>query len=193
LDLKEALTAVALIGTGGALGSWLSVWLRNRREDRLRWHNELRAASERFLTATDKTHDTEMLIAQHVGNLRQLTDWGDDPLFDEEHLLRHAEKRPDDTTSYSIETVRRYRTIANEAQDQMYGAMAALEMISVPGVVNAALDYLNVTKSFVSVAFAYPPQECGGWSPPLVEASDKVTAARAAFLAAVRHALGVQT
>ena len=54
MDFKDVLTSVALLGTGGALGSWITVLIRNRREDRLRWHNELRVACEKFLTGAEK-------------------------------------------------------------------------------------------------------------------------------------------
>jgi len=33
-----------------------------------------------------------MLIAEHIGNLRLLTEWGEAPLFDEEQLLLQAVK-----------------------------------------------------------------------------------------------------
>src|SRR5688572_27176551 len=119
MDLKDVLTALALLGTGGAVGSWLSVWLRNGREDRVRWHSERRAAHEKFLTSAEKMYDTAIVIAEHIGNLRELTKWGEDPLFDEEHLLREAEKLDDGWATYAIDTVRHQRPIANSAQAQM--------------------------------------------------------------------------
>jgi hypothetical protein len=192
MEVKDILTALVLLGTGGAIGSWFSLWHRNRREDRLRWHSERRSAYEKFLTSAEKTYDTEMLIAEHIGNLRQLTEWRQDPLFDEEHLLRQAEKLDNEWATYAIEKVRHQRPIANAAHDQMYDALAALEMISYSAVVETARSHRDALRSFVAVVFQYPPRECGGWSEPLVKASDRVTATREAFVTATRKELGVE-
>ena len=192
MDFQYLLTALALLGTGGAIGSWLGLWRLNRREDRLRWHSERRSAHERFLTSAEKTYDTEMLIAEHIGNRRELTEWGEDPLFDEEHLLRQAVKLDKDWATYSIDKVRQQRPIANAGQEQMYDALAAIEMISCPGVVDAAQSHRDAMRSLVAVAFSHPPRECGGWSEPLVEASDRVTATRKAFVIATRKELGIE-
>lgn len=192
MDFKDVLTAIALLGTGGAVGSWLSLWIHNRRENKVRWHTERRSAYERFLTNAEKMYDTELVIAEHIGNLRQITGWGDDPLFDEEHLHREAEKVSDEWVPYAIDKVRHLRPIANAAQEQMYDALAIMEMISYPGVVDAARSHRDAMRSLVAVAFSYPPRECGGWSEPLVEASERVDETREAFVAATRKELGVE-
>jgi hypothetical protein len=192
MDFKDFLTMLALLGTGGAIGSWLSLWSRNRRDDRVRWHSERRSAYERFLTRAEKMYDTEMLIAVHIGNLRQLTGWGNDPLFDEEYLLRQAEKLNEDLAAYAIEKVRQQRPIANAAQEQMHDALAAMEMISYPRVVDAARSHRDALRSLVAIAFEYPPRECGGASEPLVQASELVAETRVAFITVTRKELGVE-
>jgi hypothetical protein len=190
--IKDVVTAIALLGTGGVVGSWIHEWRRNRREDRLRWHAERRAAYERFLTGAEKMRDTELVIAEHVGNLRQMTEWGQDPLFDEEHLLRQGEKLDEEWAPYVIGKVRSERPVANAARDHVAGALAAMEMIPDPSVVDAARAYHDALHALVNTAANYPPRECGGWSEPLVTASQTVETARAAFITATRKELGVE-
>lgn len=190
--IQEILTALALLGTGGAIGSWLNDWRRNRREDRIRWHSERRSAYEKFLTNSEKLYDTELLIALHLGNLRQLAGWGKDPLFDEEYLLREAEKLDDDWATYAIEKVRQQRMIAESAREQMYEALAAIETISAPNVVDAARSYHIALKSLIYVAMDDPPRECGGWSDSGSEALELVTKTSKAFIATIRKELGVE-
>jgi hypothetical protein len=192
MDLKDVLMALALFGSGGAIGSWLNELRRNRREDRVRWHGERREAYERFLTAAETMYNSELVIAQHIGNLRESTDWGDDPLFDEEYLLRQAEMLNDEWTSYAVGKVRSERPLANTARDQLASSLAAIEMISDPMVVSAARGYHATLHTFVLTAAEYPPRECGGWSEPLADVSDRVQAGRETFVAATRKELGVE-
>lgn len=192
MELKDVVMALTFLGTGGALGSWLSEWLRNRREERVRWHAERRAAYGHVLAAGERIYDSEILIAKHVGNLRRLSGWGQDPLFDEEHLLRQAEKLEDEWASYCISKVGNERPKADDAHDQLMSALATVEMLSDPAVVHTARAYRDALHSLMLVAAHSPPHECGGWSEAGVEASELVAASREAFVGATRKELGVE-
>lgn len=137
MDLKDVLMLLAFLGTGGALGSWANEWRRGRREDRLRWHDERRAAYERFLTAIDKWRATELEIAEYVGGLRHVPGWGNDPLFDEESLLQKGEAIDDPWAKYAASKVRSVRAVANNAREQVDASLAAIEMVSKRSVVEA--------------------------------------------------------
>lgn len=182
---------IAILGTGGAAGSWLNKWLRDRREDRVRWHSERRAAYERFLTAAERFYEVELVISEHIGNLRSITGWGQDPLFDEEHLLRVADKIQDDWTPHAIGKVRSERPVANDAREKMESSLAAIEMISIPLVVDAARSHRDAVRSVIALAADSPPRECGGWSEDLVLASEFATETRDALVDAIRKELGV--
>ena len=188
----DLVVIIGLLGTGGALGSWLSEWWRNRRDDCLRWHSERRAAYERFLSACAKLRESGLIMAEHIGNLRQITGWEDAPLFDEEHLLQDAEKLNDQGVVYSVRKVRHERKIVGDAYDQIECSLAAIEIISEAAVVATARTYYKVLCSFLKVADEYPPRECGGWSDPLLEASEQAEESREAFVTAVRKELGVK-
>lgn len=186
------LTILALLGTGGVLGSWLNEWRRVRREDRLRWHVERRAAYERFLTAVDNLREAELDTAKHVGALRSITNWRDDPLFDLEDLLRQAGTVDDSSAKYALAKVRAQQNTVANAHDQIAASLAAMEMLATPEVVQAGGVARNMLFTLATTAYEYPPRHCGGWSEPLVEASENLSEARRVFVSAVRKELGVK-
>lgn len=190
--VTEVLTILALLGTGGVFGSWLNEWRRARREDRLRWNVERRAAYERFLTAIDNLREAELDSAEHVGTLRAITSWGDDPLFEVEDLLREAEGGNDTSAKHTIARVRARQQAVASAHDHIAASLAAMEMLSTPPVVEAAGAARNAVWTLVATAYAYPPRHCGGWSEPLVESSNKLSEARKNFVMTVRKELGVK-
>jgi hypothetical protein len=191
VDLKDAVTFLALFGASGVLGGWVNEWRRSRREDRFRWHNERRAAYERFLTAIDKWRATELEIAEYVGGLRHATGWGNDPLFDEESLLQKGEAIDDPWAKYAVSKVRSVRAVANNAREQVDASLAAIEMVSKRSVVEAGSSLRLQVGSLIRKADEFPPRECGGWSEPLVQADAALTKARELFVNATREELGV--
>jgi hypothetical protein len=191
MDWKDVLIVIGLLGTGGAVGSWVHEWLRGRREDRFRWHNERRAAYERFLTAIDRWRSTELEIAEYLGGLRQLTGWGSDPLFDEESMLRKAEVLDDPWAKYAVSKIRSVR--ANSVREAVNASLAAIEMISKPSIVEAGSTLRAQVGFLIREASEFPPRECGGWSEPLVLADANLTKARQLFVNATRQELGIDS
>ncbi|MEK6263151.1 MAG: hypothetical protein AABP62_31625 [Planctomycetota bacterium] len=186
------LTVLALLGTGGVFGSWLNELRRARREDKLRWHVERRGSYERFLTSIDNLREAELDTAQHVSTLRALTNWGNDPLFDLEDLLRQADALDDSSAKYAVSKVRAQQNAVADANDQIAASLAAMEMLATPAVVQAGGVTRNMLFTLVTTAYEYPPRHCGGWSEPLVQASKGLSDARTAFVSAVRKELGVK-
>jgi hypothetical protein len=193
MDLKDVLLIIGALGTGGVLGGWIQEWVRFSREDRLRWHNERRAAYERFLTAIDKWRSTELEIAEYVGGLRHMTGWGSDPLFDEENMLRKAEVLDDPWAKYAVSKVRSVRANAGSALEAVNASLAAIEMISKQSVIQAGTNLLAQVGFLIGKASNFPPRECGGWSEPLVLADANVTKARQLFVNATRQELGIDS
>lgn len=193
MDWKDVLIFIGLLGTGGALGSWVHEWARRRREDRARWHNERRAAYERFLTAIDKWRSTELEIAEYLGGLRHLTGWGSDPLFNEETMLRKAEVVDDPWARYAVSKVRSVRANANSALEAVNASLAAMEMISKPSIIEAGSTLRAQVGFLIRKASEFPPRECGGWSEPLVLADASLTKARQLFVNATRQELGIDS
>jgi hypothetical protein len=189
--LREAITFIALLGTGGVIGSWLNEFRRSRREDRLRWLASRREAYERLLTATHEWRDSEMEIAEYIGTMRELTTWKSDPIFDEHWFVDQVEREGDLTVTFLGSRVRRLRTAADEAKRETAASLSAIEMIGSPPVVQCATVVRNQLVSLIQVASEYPPRECGGWSEPLVTAYDHHDNARRSFVEAVRKELGV--
>jgi hypothetical protein len=160
-------------------------------KNRFRWHNERRAAYERFLTAIDKWRATELKIADYVDGLRRVTGWGNDPLFDEENLLQKGEAINDPRVKYAVSKVRSARAVANNAREQLAASLAAIEMVSKRSVIEAGSSLRLQARSLIRVADEFPPRECGGWSEPLVQADAAITEARELFVNAIREELGV--
>lgn len=188
----DILTFLALLGTGGVLGSWLNEWLRARREDKVRWHVERRAAYERFLTAADNVREAGLDSAEQISNLRTLTDWGNDPIFDLDDILRAADAISDTSAKYAAGKVRTHQQTVTSAQDHIDASLAAMEMLSTPAVVEAAGVARNALRVLVGTAYEYPPHHCGGMPEPLVQSLEQMYAARRVFVSAVRKELGVE-
>jgi hypothetical protein len=175
-----------------AMTAYLLERLRHHREDQVRWHSEKRAVYEKFLNSAEKMYDAELLIAEHTGNIRDRMEWYDDySLYDEEDVLRQAENVIDGPGRRCIDIVRRQRPTTITAQEQMNEAIAAMEVISHPELVDAARSYRDAMQELIPIAFEFPPRSCGGWSEPLVKASQQVHTTREAFVAGIRKELGV--
>lgn len=191
--LREAITFIALLGTGGVIGSWLNELRRSRREDRLRWYVNRREAYERLLTAAQEWRESEMEIAEYIGTMRQITTWQSDPIFDEHWFVDHVEREQGDATgTFLVSRVRRLRTVADEAKRAVSASLSAIEMIGSPPVVARAAEISDSLISLIQVASEYPPHECGGWPEPLAAVYDQHESARRDFVAEVRKELGVQ-
>jgi hypothetical protein len=190
--VREVLTFLALLGTGGVIGSWLSEFRQSRREDRLRWYVNRREAYERLLTSMHEWRTSELEIAESVGTLRQLTGWQDDPIFDEGWFLTQAESHKDDTIAYLISKVRRLREDAESFRREVDASLAAVEMISSAPVVQRSNGLREDLHSLVRIAADFPPRECGGWSEPLVQAYDQYETSRKQFINEVRKELAVK-
>lgn len=191
VDLKEIMTLLAVLGTGGFLGSWANELRRSRREDRFRWHTERRAACGRFLSAIDGWRATELELAKYIGELRGVTGWTDMPLFDEEYLYREAEQKGDQWAEYAVPKARSLRALANEQRDEVNASLTAIEMVSDRAVVDVASRVRQEVGSLIGVADGFPPRECGGWSEALVKADERLGIARELFVTAAREELGV--
>lgn len=190
--VREVLTFLALLGTGGVIGSWLSEFRQSRREDRLRWYVNRREAYERLLTSMHEWRTSELEIAESVGTLRQLTGWQDDPIFDEGWFLTQAESHKDDTIAYLISKVRRLREDAESFRREVDASLAAVEMISSAPVVQCSNGLREDLHSLVRITADFPPRECGGWSEPLVHAYDQHESSRKQFIDEVRRELAVK-
>jgi hypothetical protein len=128
-----------------------------------------------------------------VDNLKQYTGWGDDPLFEEEHLLQAAQQLEEPHWArFGVGKVRSLRPLADEAEDQVNSAVASIEMVADPVVKERAIAVRNALFELIHCAQDFPPRECGGWSTPLVEADERLEAARTAFIKATRQELGVK-
>lgn len=191
--IQEALTTLGLLGTGGFVGGWINEWRRSKREDRLRWHGERRTAYEDLLTSTHKLREASLELSMLVENLRAYTNWGDGPIFVEEDLLHQAEKVDDHWAEFCVAKVRSMRPTANDAEDQMNGAVSSIEIIADQSVKGLALALRDALYDLIQTAHNFPPRECGGWPPPLVEADERLEAARESFLEGTRKELGINS
>jgi hypothetical protein len=189
---REVLTFVALLGTGGVIGSWLNELRQSRRDDRLRWYVNRREAYERLLTAMHEWRMSELQIAESVGTLRQLTGWQDDPIFDEAWFLKQADSQQDDTIAYLTSKVRKLRKDADTFRREVDASLAAVEMISSAPVVQRANGLREDLHSLVGIAADFPPRECGGWSEPLAQAYEQHEESRKQFINDVRKELAVK-
>jgi hypothetical protein len=135
---------------------------------------------------------SELQIAESIGTLRQLTDWQDDPIFDEEWFLKQADSQEDDTIAYLASKVRKLREGADTFRREVDASLAAVEMTSSAPVVQRAKGLREALDSLVATAADFPPRECGGWSEPLVQAYEQHDEGRKQFINEVRKELAVK-
>ncbi|HEX2094168.1 MAG TPA: hypothetical protein VHG28_17325 [Longimicrobiaceae bacterium] len=190
--VRELLTILALLGTGGVVGSWINEVRQSRREDRLRWHTNRRETYERLLTGAHEWRTAELEIAECIGTLRELTGWESDPIFDEAWFLRQTDSHADEVVAYLASKVRRLRPQADEFRRGVNSSVAAIEMVSSTEVVRHAIQVRGALQLLVDTSGEFPPRECGGWSEPLVRASEKYEEARRNLIEVVRKELGVK-